>query len=104
MTPSAAGIAAPQELSPFANRVGIAQETLALPEQLFTFARQQKATPYAVEKLDPEFLLEIADLTRQRGLAMPKRSAAFVTVPSSATVTKVRTRRRSIAHSYADRA
>jgi hypothetical protein len=41
---------------------GAAQQTPAIAEQLFAFARQQQATADAIEQFETEFLFESVDL------------------------------------------
>lgn len=51
-----------------ADRAGIVQETAAFAEQLLACARQDKAASDAIEKIEAQFLFEIADLSGQSGL------------------------------------
>ena len=57
-----AGVTPPQELGLFSYRVGIVQQPPAMPEQLLALTGQAKAPPHAVEQLQTEFCLEIADV------------------------------------------
>jgi hypothetical protein len=53
-----------------------------------TGRRQLDLAGAADEEVDPEFTLELADLLRQRGWAMCRRSAARPKCSSSATARK----------------
>jgi hypothetical protein len=57
-----AGVAAPELLRPLADSGGVVQQATAIAEQLLAFAGQQQAPSDAIEQLEAEFLLEIADL------------------------------------------
>lgn len=89
-----AGISMPEQLRLLLYGTGAIQQHTTARQQLLAFSRQQEPTPDAVEKPQAEFVLEIDDLTRQRGLCDPQVQTALETVPSSATVTKVRACRR----------
>jgi hypothetical protein len=52
-------------LGPLSKCGGVVEETAAIAKQLLPFSCQQKATTYAIEELESEFLFEIADLTGQ---------------------------------------
>ena len=56
------GVSAPERLCLRAERADIAQQAAATSEQLLAFCGQDKTAPNAIEKLEAELLLKIADL------------------------------------------
>src|SRR5438270_9676113 len=67
-----AGVSTFEQLYPFAKRSQLTQHSAAISEQLFASGRQEKAATDTVEKLEPAFVFEIADLPRQSRLADAK--------------------------------
>ena len=63
-----AGVSAPQQLRTLADCASIVQETTTITEQLLADAGQDKAASDAIEKIETQFLFEIADLSGQGGL------------------------------------
>ena len=61
-------VAAPKQPRALADCLGVIQQSAAIDEQLLAFAGQDKPAPHAVEELEPELVLQFADLPRQRGL------------------------------------
>ena len=53
-------------------RADMTQQAAATSEELLSFRRQDKTAPNAIEKLEAELLLEIADLPRQSRLGNVK--------------------------------
>jgi hypothetical protein len=62
-------ITATEILSTLADTGRVIQQSSAITEQLLAFSSQQKATSDAIEQLETEFLLEIADVPGQSGLS-----------------------------------
>ena len=57
-----AGIAAPHQLRPLAERADGAQDAAAIREQPLAFPGQHQPAADAIEQLDPELRFEVADL------------------------------------------
>lgn len=57
-----APIPVPQKLRTLADRAGVAQKRTTVPKQLLTFSGKNEASSDPIEELEPELLLEIADL------------------------------------------
>ena len=58
-----------EQLDAFAERPHLAQHGAAIAEQLLASGGQEKAAADTVEKLEPAFVFEVADLPRQGRLA-----------------------------------
>ena len=63
-----AAVAMSQLLSPLAQRAGVVQQTAAVGEQLLACTGQQQAAADAIEQLETELPLKVADLPGQRRL------------------------------------
>jgi len=72
-------VAIPQDLCAFADGIEIGQYATAIREELLAFCGQNEATPHVIEEPQAQFLLKIADLSRQRRLsnAQPYRSLGY---------------------------
>jgi len=57
-----------ERLRVLAQSVRIGENPLAIAQQLLAVARQQQPAPHAIEQLDAEVILELGDLSRERGL------------------------------------
>jgi hypothetical protein len=56
-------------LGALAERAGVAQQSAAVAQQLFAFARQHQAPSHTIEELETELLLQVAELPGERGLS-----------------------------------
>ena len=94
--PSALPCRRAELLRTLADCVREVQQGTAITEQLLTFASKYQSAPDPIKQLEAELLLKIADLPRQGRLRNTQAQGRLRDCPSSATVTKVRVRRRSI--------
>ena len=75
---------------------GRGQQPLGVPEQQLASARGRGATPQPIQELNPQLVLQRADVLGDRGLGEKSASAAREKLPNSATLAKISSRRRSM--------
>jgi len=72
-----AELATPQGLGALVDRGSVGQQAAAFAGELLARAGQYQAAPHSVEQPEPEVVLELGDLARQRRLRDPQMAGRF---------------------------
>jgi hypothetical protein len=70
-------VAAPKDLGALSDNLAIGQYPAAIRQQLLALCGQDEASPDPVKQLESQLLLEIADLSRERGLSNAQTYRGF---------------------------